>query len=497
MFTLGKLTKRHFLFILINTFLISCIGLLITSKVLAAEELENNYHVYFENEYIGKVNDENIVQQIIINKIASKQKEYKDLKLAIGESIHIIPEKVFNPTYDNKKIAQYLNDNITIQAKAIQVRIKDKVLGYFSSEDIANRLLETYQLMSLNKEERKYIEQINKGDDRSHLDLRYNETSSKRLSFADKDTGIELSVGDEMIKEIFFSEEITISEQKVAPDVVLNEDEGLKLLSKGTLEEKKHTVAPGEVLGQIAKENDLSMKKLLELNPELKEDSILQIDQKINVTEYKPFVDVITIKEKLVEEEIDYETEVIESDEMYKGEEKVKQKGKNGTKKVLYELEDVNGKITNENILEEEIVAKPVNKVVIKGTKVIPHQGSGELVWPTNGGYVSSYMGARWGRMHKGIDIARPTSRVIKAADHGVVLSAGRDGSYGNKIVIDHNNGMKTVYAHLASIDVKVGQAIEKGSKIGVMGSTGNSTGIHLHFEVYQNGKLKNPMKWF
>lgn len=119
------------------------------------------------------------------------------------------------------------------------------------------------------------------------------------------------------------------------------------------------------------------------------------------------------------------------------------------------------------------------------------------MAWPAVGGYISSHLGERWGKMHKGIDIARPSNRNILAADNGVVESAGyNNGGYGNKIVINHNNGMKTVYAHLSSIDVKVGQVVEKGSKIGVMGSTGNSTGIHLHFEVYKSGSLENPTEY-
>lgn len=125
--------------------------------------------------------------------------------------------------------------------------------------------------------------------------------------------------------------------------------------------------------------------------------------------------------------------------------------------------------------------------------------GGGVLAWPTQGGYISSHMGNRGGRLHKGIDIARTnrsTSPPIFAADSGTVVSAGSSGAYGNRVVIDHNNGMRTVYAHLASISVKPGQTVSRGSKIGVMGTTGRSTGIHLHFEVYVNGSLQNPMKY-
>ncbi|MGM8212005.1 murein hydrolase activator EnvC family protein [Virgibacillus sp. W0430] len=126
--------------------------------------------------------------------------------------------------------------------------------------------------------------------------------------------------------------------------------------------------------------------------------------------------------------------------------------------------------------------------------------GGGVLGWPTKGGYISSHMGPRGGRMHKGMDIARTdrsTSPPIYAADGGTVVSAGYSGAYGNKVVINHNNGMQTVYAHLASLNVSAGQNVSRGTKLGIMGRTGRSTGIHLHFEVYVNGKLQNPAKYF
>lgn len=126
--------------------------------------------------------------------------------------------------------------------------------------------------------------------------------------------------------------------------------------------------------------------------------------------------------------------------------------------------------------------------------------GSGVFAWPTSGGYVSSYMGPRWNSQHKGIDIARTNRSVVPpifAAADGVVESAGyNSGGYGNRIVIRHANGLKTVYAHLSSISVKPGQKVSRGQKIGVMGATGNSTGIHLHFEVYKNGALQNPLDY-
>ncbi|MEW8987456.1 MAG: peptidoglycan DD-metalloendopeptidase family protein, partial [Bacillus sp. (in: firmicutes)] len=152
--------------------------------------------------------------------------------------------------------------------------------------------------------------------------------------------------------------------------------------------------------------------------------------------------------------------------------------------------------VVSKQEISSNITKQPVNEVIVKGTKVIPSRGDGSLTWPTVGGYISSPMGYRGGKMHKGIDIARPSNLTIKAADNGRVVSAGWDGAYGNKITIDHGNGMRTVYAHLSSISVGSGQTVAKGQAIGVMGSTGDSTGVHLHFEVYKGGSLQNPVSY-
>lgn len=120
--------------------------------------------------------------------------------------------------------------------------------------------------------------------------------------------------------------------------------------------------------------------------------------------------------------------------------------------------------------------------------------GNGQFVWPTIGGQITSYQGMRWGKFHKGIDIAGPSDYSILAADSGKVTYAGWINGYGKTIKLDHNNGYITQYAHLNSINVNVGDVVNAGDKIGVMGTTGRSTGIHLDFEVYLNGELLNPL---
>lgn len=157
-------------------------------------------------------------------------------------------------------------------------------------------------------------------------------------------------------------------------------------------------------------------------------------------------------------------------------------------------IQQQNDEVLDRSIKKEEIIVEPHGEVAVVGTKELPSQGMGTFIWPADGGYVSSQMGERWGSYHRGIDIARPTTRTVVAADNGVVTSAERHETYGNKVVIDHNNGYETLYAHLASIDVTAGQIVSQGATIGEMGSTGRSTGIHLHFEVTNDGELVNPL---
>lgn len=129
---------------------------------------------------------------------------------------------------------------------------------------------------------------------------------------------------------------------------------------------------------------------------------------------------------------------------------------------------------------------------------------SGSFMWPVASYvYVSSRFGLRvhpitgQKKSHTGIDIASNQGTAVYASDGGSVTLAGWNGGYGNCIMIDHGNGYVTLYGHLSSISVSVGQTVSQGTTIGAVGSTGNSTGPHLHFEVLKNGTRIDPEQFF
>jgi murein DD-endopeptidase MepM/ murein hydrolase activator NlpD len=117
------------------------------------------------------------------------------------------------------------------------------------------------------------------------------------------------------------------------------------------------------------------------------------------------------------------------------------------------------------------------------------------LIWPLRGTITSGF-GMRWGRLHAGIDIADPRGTPIHAAKSGKVVFSGWMGGYGNAIIIDHGGGLATLYGHQSRRAVSVGTMVKQGQTIGYVGSTGHSTGNHLHFETRIGGKAQNPRRF-
>ena len=143
--------------------------------------------------------------------------------------------------------------------------------------------------------------------------------------------------------------------------------------------------------------------------------------------------------------------------------------------------------IVPEGIMPKAATAPRARQITPSAGSVV---ASGQFVWPT-GGTITQ----RFSWYHPGLDIANRSLPGVVAADAGVIEFAGWDSAgYGNMVLIDHGNGYKTRYGHLSQIFVVRGQTVNRGGSIGRMGSTGHSTGPHLHFEIYKNGSRLNPL---
>ncbi|MCA1065609.1 M23 family metallopeptidase [Rossellomorea sp. AcN35-11] len=440
------------------------------------QDLQTIYHVYMGNEYVGAVTNKEEVEAVLDERLDKAQGEHSDYQVDFNHEVTYIPENVFSAVKtNNQQVMESLNQSLSVEANAFALVVNNKPVAYVKDEKAAEEALKAFKLNYVTEEELKELESREKVDSSNPLPaLKENETR---------------------LLEVSFKEEVGLEQMQVKPEELKSSEEAAEFLKKGTLEEKAYKVQEGDVLGTIAEDHQLTTGKLLELNPELKEDDAIKVGSELNVTVYEPLLHVLVKKEAHKIEKIAYDKEVVEDSSMNKGDTKVKQEGQDGEKSVTFETTEVNGSQIEKNVKEEKKLKDPVKYIVVKGTKATPSRGSGNFAWPTNGGYISSKQGPRWGKMHKGIDIARPSDPTIKSVDNGRVISAGwDDGGYGNKVVIDHGNGYKTIYAHLKSISVSAGQTVERGQKIGIMGSTGESTGVHLHLEVYKNGSLINPL---
>lgn len=157
-----------------------------------------------------------------------------------------------------------------------------------------------------------------------------------------------------------------------------------------------------------------------------------------------------------------------------------------------------NGQVVAEDVVATRVIKEPVTAIVVQGSKTIPDRGTGSLIWPlASGGQLTSRYGIRWNRQHRGIDIGEKAGMPIRAADAGTVVAAGWDGGYGYRVIIAHSNKIQTLYAHMSSIAVRPGQVVTQGQTIGTVGSTGRSTGPHLHFEVIVDGEAVNPLNFY
>ncbi len=300
------------------------------------------------------------------------------------------------------------------------------------------------------------------------------------------------------VRSISFKEKITAVEKKARVIDIKTVDQAKAVMLRGTDQVKEHVVDSDESLWSIAMANRTTVEGLYKANPQLKGSDLIYPGQKLNLIVAEPFVHIESSERRVYTEGIPYSTKVIDDPTKWPWQQVVTTAGVYGQRQVTKDTERENGMVTATKIVETKVLKEPVTQVMLQGVKTIPDLGTGSFVFPALGGITSPY-GWRPGEFHTGVDIGAPYGAPIRAADSGTVVQVSTSwGGYGKQVVIDHGGGhILTRYAHMSAFAVQVGQTVTKGQVIGYVGSTGRSTGPHLHFEVIVDGKTTNPLSYY
>ena len=431
----------------------SGIGTLILLFVIVTVMSRSVYAVSINGKFIGNVQDEQLVE-----KIKEKIKEGcivgADSDVKFVESIEIEPVRAFGKKVDSEdELLKKLSQELSIQVKALAININNQEIAVVKDKETADKVLQGVKDHYIN------------------------------------------STPGELIK-VEVAETVKLAEKYVDPTGIMDAEDVIKLILQGTLETRSYTVQKGDTLWDIAKRENIPLDELIKANPQLESEDKLALGDVLNLTEIKPLLNVSVVKKVTYDETIPYTTKVEKDSSMYEGQQKVKQAGENGKKEIAAEVLYKNGVKVSQEIIGEKVVKEPVTRIVARGTKTdVIYRGSGRFSWPVSGRITSRY-GYRGKSFHSGIDIANSKGTTVRASDSGTVTFAGRKSNYGNLVIINHGGGIETYYAHLNSISVSVGDKVEKGEKIGTVGTTGRTTGPHLHFEVRVNGAHKNPLNY-
>lgn len=303
------------------------------------------------------------------------------------------------------------------------------------------------------------------------------------------------------VTNLRLTKDVTYTDGLYLAEALTDVNEIVDLLQSETTRQITYTVVQYDSPSLIADKNDISLDELMSLNPNLMTSCFIGDEVLLNRPE--PFMGVEYTKTEEYSRVIDFETESIENTELYEGNTEILLQGEEGEEIVTAEITYLNGYETDRNVVGTQIVKEPVTEKIAIGAKPlvvgsdeagINIIGNGQYAWPVAGGYISAYYGDS--RNHKGMDIAAPYGTAIYAAEAGTVIMSQWYSGYGYCIQIQHDDGNVTLYGHQSKLLATVGQTVQKGEVIGMVGSTGQSTGNHCHFEVKRNGVCMNPMSY-
>lgn len=282
---------------------------------------------------------------------------------------------------------------------------------------------------------------------------------------------------------------------------ILDKDRIKELLLSNVTELEFYTVENGDTLESIAQKNNLTVLELLSLNTDLTENTILKENQNIVVSVENKRLHIKVISEVSYNVVIPFKTITQKDNTKFNDYSTITFPGAVGNTTKTDAIIYVDGVETERENISSVVTQEAMDKIITVGTLERTYgTASGTFIWPVpSTKYVSSGYGYRWNAQHKGVDIAGVNiyGSDIVASDGGTVKYVKlHNYGYGYHLLIDHGNGYQTLYAHCSQIYVQAGQQVYAGQPIAAVGSTGDSTGPHLHFEIIYNGINYNPLSY-
>lgn len=299
-----------------------------------------------------------------------------------------------------------------------------------------------------------------------------------------KDTGLTYN-------DIYIDNDITKKQTNISVNekIYIDSEELSQYILFSTNENKsQYIVKSGDTIESVANANKISIQEFLISNPEFtSKDNILYAGQVVSVAYANPLVDVMADVTKVEDQTTYFTVQEQSSSDIIIGDEQIVQEGENGINRVTQNIRYKNGFIQAAEVSQQVEIKPATAKIVLVGTKYISGVGGNYWTWPTSSYSISSPFGWRSYEFHTGIDIYNYYGAPIYAANNGVVTNAGWYGTYGIFVGINHNNGYGTGYGHMSSLapGIHVGSVVERGQIIGYIGLTGQTTGPHVHFELY------------
>nr|WP_025027549.1 M23 family metallopeptidase [Caldalkalibacillus mannanilyticus] len=424
------------------------------------------YHVYLHGQKIGTVDNPELITSWIEDRIEQESNRLDHITFQDDNSLQFEAEEIYQPDFDNEAALAQLESQFSLKADAVKLVVDGHFIGYVSNEESIHTILDSFKREYVSEEILATLDDQAK-DKKSVVSIAsvaHDEMAEGNMEVQEVTPPAAQKKIDELeVVDVVIKQEVELESETVHPHLVLNEEQLKEKLSQSKVEKKIHVVQEGDVLGSIAQKYGLKIRELLDLNPDVTEKTVLQIGQEFIVTAEEPLITVLTVERISREEKINYEIETKSDPDMFRGDTRIEQEGKAGKKVVDYLIIKENGQVIEKKIEDEEIIEEPVTKIMVRGEKVKPSRGDGSFKWPTMGGSITSGFGKRWGRLHQGIDISGVKDKTIMAADNGKVTTAGWHRDYGNYVIIDHDNGYQTLYAHLESISVSKGDIVQKG----------------------------------